>query len=70
MLFRSDGDIVRLDADAGTLTTTAELGGRACVEADLSGNEAGIGRELFQTFRASVGPASEGGSIFFGGVAG
>ncbi len=63
-----DGDIVRLDAEAGTLTTTAVLAGRACVEADLSANETGIGRELFQPFRAAVGPASEGASIFFGGA--
>ncbi|MDF1733720.1 MAG: phosphogluconate dehydratase [Minwuia sp.] len=60
-----DGDIIRLDADAGTLTTTAELQGRPVAEADLSGNEEGIGRELFQSFRAAVGPATTGASIFF-----
>ena len=62
-----DGDIVRLDAEAGTLTTTADLNSREPAIADLSANEAGIGRELFQTFRATVGPATTGASVFFSG---
>jgi phosphogluconate dehydratase len=32
--------------------------------ADLSGNEAGVGRELFKAFRASVGSADTGASVF------
>jgi len=62
-----DGDIIRLDAEAGTLSTTADLDAREDAVADLSGNEAGMGRELFETFRASVGPATEGASIFYAG---
>ena len=60
-----DGDIVRLDVEAGTLSTTADLNSRDPVEADLSDNETGIGRELFQPFRAAVGSAAQGASIFF-----
>ena len=62
-----DGDIIRLDAEAGTLSTTADLSARTPATADLSGNEAGMGRELFQMFRATVGPATEGASIFHTG---
>ena len=62
-----DGDIIRLDAEAGTLSTTADLSARTPATADLSGNEAGMGRELFQMFRATVGPATEGASIFYTG---
>lgn len=59
-----DGDRVRLDADAGTLEVLAEgFGSRAPVTADLSGNAHGIGRELFETFRQSVGPATSGASV-------
>ena len=61
-----DGDIIRLDAKAGTLSTVADLASREPVTPDLSANEAGIGRELFQSFRGSVGPATSGASIFFG----
>ena len=60
-----DGDVIRLDAEAGTLSTTADLATRDLAIADLSANEYGIGRELFQPFRDSVGSAAEGASIFF-----
>lgn len=59
-----DGDMVRLDAEAGTLSTDADLSARAPAEADLSGNEAGMGRELFASFRAVVGSAETGASVF------
>ncbi len=59
-----DGDIVRLDAVAGTLTVLAEdFDSRAPVTADLSANEFGIGRELFAAFRRHVGPADTGGAL-------
>jgi len=63
-----DGDVVRLDAVTGTvnaLVDTAEFDAREPVNADLSGNEDGLGRELFQVFRAAVGPADEGAGVFF-----
>ncbi len=59
-----DGDIVRLDADAGTLTClAADFDTRVPVTADLSANETGIGRELFAAFRRNVGSADQGASL-------
>ncbi|MBB4104623.1 phosphogluconate dehydratase [Allorhizobium borbori] len=63
-----DGDIIRLDAVAGTLEVlvdAAEFAGRELVEADLSANEFGLGRELFASFRRIAGPADQGASVFF-----
>ncbi len=58
-----DGDIVRLDARAGLLETTApDFDARTPARPDLSANQVGIGRELFATFRAQAGPASTGAS--------
>ena len=59
-----DGDIVRLDAVAGTLTVLAsDFDSRTPVEADLSANEFGIGRELFAAFRRHAGSADTGGAL-------
>ncbi|SCM79055.1 6-phosphogluconate dehydratase [uncultured Pleomorphomonas sp.] len=61
-----DGDIVRLDAVAGTLQALvpeAEWTAREAETADLSDNEWGTGRELFASFRRTVGSAEEGASI-------
>ncbi|PYE29129.1 6-phosphogluconate dehydratase [Rhizobium sp. PP-CC-3A-592] len=63
-----EGDIVRLDATTGeinVLVSDAELAARAPAEADLSGNEFGMGRELFAPFRAMTGAAEHGASVFF-----
>ncbi|MEO5321812.1 phosphogluconate dehydratase [Mesorhizobium sp. CC13] len=62
-----DGDIVRLDAEAGTLEVlvpAAELANRPKPVCDLSENEHGIGRELFAGFRQMVGRADHGASAF------
>jgi phosphogluconate dehydratase len=62
-----DGDLVRVDAVAGTLEALvdpAEWAARTPVEEDLSGNEWGIGRELFASFRRVVGRAEDGASVF------
>jgi phosphogluconate dehydratase len=62
-----DGDMVRLDADAGTLEVlvpTEELHRRDPATADLEGNEYGMGRELFAGFRRMVGRADQGASAF------
>ncbi|WP_404925097.1 phosphogluconate dehydratase [Mesorhizobium sp. ORM16] len=62
-----DGDIIRLDADAGTLEVlvpAAEFALRRTAEADLIGNEFGFGRELFAGFRQLVGRADHGASAF------
>src|ERR1044071_7603764 len=52
------GDIIRLDAAHGTievLVNAAEFAARPQATADLSGNEFGMGRELFAPFRAIAG---------------
>ncbi|MEI7600174.1 MAG: phosphogluconate dehydratase [Aestuariivirga sp.] len=59
-----DGDIIRLDAEAGTLEVLADLSTRDAVKADLSANNVGTGRELFQAFRNIAGRADQGASIF------
>ncbi|MGA0539151.1 phosphogluconate dehydratase [Neotabrizicola sp. VNH66] len=59
-----DGDLVRLDAVAGTLSCLAEdFENRIAVTADLSANGFGIGRELFEAFRRNVGPAETGAAV-------
>jgi phosphogluconate dehydratase len=63
-----DGDIVRVDALAGTLEAlvpAAEWQARVPATADLGSNEWGIGRELFGNFRKVVGRAEEGASVLF-----
>jgi phosphogluconate dehydratase len=56
-----DGDVIRLDADAGTLSVLApDFDSRTPVSADLSANAQGTGRELFEVFRRTVGPATSG----------
>ncbi|WP_339950586.1 phosphogluconate dehydratase [uncultured Albimonas sp.] len=61
-----DGDVIRLDAAAGTLEVlvdAAEFEAREPARPDLSANQEGIGRELFAAFRASVGAAETGGAV-------
>jgi phosphogluconate dehydratase len=61
-----DGDVVRLDAVAGTLTVlTPDFDARPLATADLSANAWGLGRELFAAFRAQVGPSTEGASSLY-----
>ena len=56
-----DGDIVLLDADNGILEVQTEnFESRSSVSIDLSDNQYGLGRELFNIFREHVGPTSEG----------
>ncbi len=61
-----DGDVVRLDAISGTLTVlAADFESRPLATADLSHNSWGTGRELFETFRRSVGPSTMGASALY-----
>ena len=61
-----DGDVVRLDAVAGTLSVLdADFDQRPLATADLSANAWGLGRELFAAFRAQVGPSTEGASSLY-----
>ncbi len=56
-----DGDIVLLNADNGILEVQTEnFESRSSVSIDLSDNQYGLGRELFNIFREHVGPTSEG----------
>ena len=62
-----DGDIIRLDAEAGVLTYVGDeaafLAREPAVE-DLASAHHGMGRELFAGFRQLVGAADRGASVF------
>ena len=59
-----EGDIVRLDAVAGTLSVlAADFDTRTPVTVDLSANSFGLGRELFEAFRTHVGSADTGAAV-------
>ena len=58
------GDLVRVDAVNGVLEVLEPgIEARAPATPDLSANSHGIGRELFEVFRGSVGPASSGAGV-------
>jgi phosphogluconate dehydratase len=62
-----DGDLITVDAERGVLTLAEvdELQHRAPTGRAMEGEEfAGTGRELFAAFRATVGPADQGASVF------
>ena len=59
-----DGDIVRLDAVAGTLSVLEDgFDTRAPVLVDLAANSHGMGRELFESFRRMVGTSETGAAV-------
>ncbi|WEX88079.1 phosphogluconate dehydratase [Sinorhizobium garamanticum] len=63
-----EGDIVRIDAIAGTIEVLVEdiaLKTRVPAHIDLSDNEFGMGRELFAPFRRIAGTADNGASVLF-----
>jgi phosphogluconate dehydratase len=63
-----DGDVITLDADAGTLTidvASDDFAARTATGRALSVDEwVGTGRELFASMRSAVGPADEGATVF------
>ena len=62
-----DGDILRLDCDAGTLEAlvdAAQWAARASAHGDLDSHHFGMGRELFAALRNAVGAADAGATIF------
>ncbi|WP_395813081.1 phosphogluconate dehydratase [Devosia sp.] len=62
-----DGDIIRVDAEAGTLMFLGderEFFARTPATEDLRREHFGMGRELFAGFRALVGTADRGASVF------
>ena len=61
-----DGDIVRLDSIAGTLSVKVPeetLSQRTTPAPVLNGNDFGMGRDLFRLFRANAAGAEEGGGV-------
>ena len=67
-----DGDVVTVDAESGELRIAvdpATLAGREPTGRAAQGSEwVGTGRELFAAFRATVGSAETGASVFPGAV--
>lgn len=60
-----DGDIVTVDAVLGILAVEDDtIFERKIVHPDLSNNNIGLGRELFDMFRKNAGPAETGASVF------
>jgi phosphogluconate dehydratase len=62
-----DGDMIRLDANEGTLTFLGdekEFRSRTPAVEDLRPQHFGMGRELFAGFRSLVGVADRGASVF------
>jgi len=66
-----EGDVIAIDADAGTLDArvdAAEWAAREAAVIDTSANQHGLGRELFAHMRAVASTAEQGGSALFGGL--
>jgi phosphogluconate dehydratase len=62
-----DGDIIRLDATAGTLEALVPAdvwAARKMATADLSSSHIGMGRELFAVFRNAISEAEQGAATF------
>jgi phosphogluconate dehydratase len=64
-----DGDVIRLDAEAGTLEIKVDpitFARRPLATYDAHANAFGTGRELFEIFRRNAGRAEHGASVFVG----
>jgi phosphogluconate dehydratase len=62
-----DGDLITLDAASGVLelhVDEAELDRRPAETEPRHDSSTGTGRELFASFRAAVGPADQGATVF------
>jgi phosphogluconate dehydratase len=62
-----DGDIIRVDASAGTLEALVPAdiwAARKMATADLSSSHIGMGRELFAMFRRTISEAEQGAATF------
>jgi phosphogluconate dehydratase len=63
-----DGDLIRIDTDAGLLQAEVDAATWAAREhapIDVAPNQFGLGRELFGLMRANAGSAEEGGCALF-----
>jgi phosphogluconate dehydratase len=62
----ADGDLIRVDAVAGTLDVRDPTAlDRPAAAPDLSANSHGTGRELFALFRNAVSSSTEGASVLY-----
>lgn len=61
-----DGDIVSIDGETGVIECQSDLQSREAIERPALGYTTGFGRDYFQLFRQTVGPADEGASVLFG----
>jgi phosphogluconate dehydratase len=60
----ADGDLITIDATTGEMNVDADLEARHPCQ--LQNDNIGTGREMFNIFRAQVGSAASGASIFAG----
>lgn len=58
-----EGDLITLDAAAGTLEVAADLDGRAAAQKTDRSDEQLMGRELFARVRGLMAPAGQGGGF-------
>lgn len=58
-----DGDVIRLDAVTGEISTSVDLDARPAVEKTDLSDESLMGRELFATLRANMSEGTSGGSF-------
>ena len=61
----ADGDMIRLDARAGTLSVDAELSGRPAFGPVNGAPQRGFARPLFSAMRAASGSAEQGAGLTF-----
>jgi phosphogluconate dehydratase len=59
-----DGDMVTIDAATGVMAVEGDLSARPDYDKSHLENTFGMGRELFSMFRANVGGAEAGASVF------
>ena len=58
-----EGDMVTIDAESGTMTTTAPLASRTAVTDYKAMHATGFGRGLFASYRRQVGTAEQGAGL-------
>ena len=59
----NNGDIIRLDANNGSISVKQDISQRTPFHPDLTNQQFGAGRELFSLFRTAVSSAEDGATI-------
>ncbi|WP_206194025.1 phosphogluconate dehydratase [Serratia microhaemolytica] len=59
-----DGDLLRIDAETGSIDCLSNLSGRAQADIDLTQQQQSWGRELFNVMRRTISSAECGATIF------